>query len=179
MTRSPIPYRVITVAGITCAGATTLIRALAKEIGFEHSNPASGEIRAYLQAHNLPISAVKEVPTDIDRRIDAHAKSIIHNATHVIIGGRVSGWLAEGLTDVFRVYVTASLEKRVERFAARENFSLVEARQALKIREQAELAKYQALYDLDITDPKWYDLIVDTTNCRPQEALTQVLQQIT
>ncbi len=173
-----IPYRIITISGLGCSGTTTLTRLLSKAIGWPHSHPASEQMRTFLHAHQLPLSAMDQLPDEQEVSIDNYLKSIIQNSNHQIVNGRLSGWHAQGIGDVFKVFVTASDEKRVERFAARENYSIAQAGQELKARDANEFEKYKRLYGADATDPKLYDLIIDTTNTTPQECLDLLLNKI-
>lgn len=173
-----LPYRLITISGITCSGATTVTRLLSKEIGWEHTHPVGVMMRNFLAEHKLPLSAINEMSDEQEREMDNYLASIVKNEHHKIINGRLSGYWARDMADIYRIFITASKEKRIERFAARENFLLEKAKQELEIREQSELTKYQRLYGINAQDSKYYHLVVDTTDCMPQEALQNILDNL-
>lgn len=171
-------YRNVTISGLTCSGATTLIRALSKETGWPHINPASQYVRDYLKRHSLPLSAVKHIPDEDEIENESMTAHYLLHETNYIIGGRLSGWLAATMPDIFRIYVTASVDLRVARFAARENFPIEKARKELFLRESSELEKYKRVYNADLTDISLYNCVIDTSEPSPQESLQQILASI-
>lgn len=174
-----IPYRIITISGLTCSGGTTQIRLLSKSIGWPHINPASVYVRQFLVERKLPLSAMAEVPDEDEIENESMTADVLVNQKQIIVGGRLSGWLAEKMPDVYRIFVTADLEIRIQRFATRENFTLEKARTELKKRESSELSKYQRIYNADLTSLSIYNCVIDTTSVSPQESLEQVLAAIT
>lgn len=171
-------YRNITLSGLTCSGATTLARLLSDKLGWPQVNPASESVRAFLQTHDLPLSDLGAFPDDDEIMNESMTADVLLNQSHMIIGGRLSGWLAQGMPDVFRIFVTADFADRAARFAKREHLTPEQAIQAVEKREATELAKYYRIYGADPRDKAIYNLTIDTTTTNADQTLSQALKAL-
>lgn len=67
------------------------------------------------------------MPDAVHRKFDAWQLEFLRTETGLVVEGRLAGWLARELDDVFRVFCTAPLAKRGERYARRERVSTAQA----------------------------------------------------
>jgi cytidylate kinase len=95
----------------------------------------------------------------IDRELD-RMQTNVAKAGGVLVDSRLSGWLIDG---DLRTWFRAPLAVRAARVAARDGLSVEEALLALRGREESERRRYQAIYQIDLSDLGRYHLVVDTS----------------
>jgi cytidylate kinase len=70
----------------------------------------------------------------------------------------------------FKIWLMASMEKRAQRVAGRDNISMEKALQVLKEKEDRTKTIYRQLYDFKLgEDFKPFDVILDTENMKAEE----------
>lgn len=161
--------RVITLSGEVAAGKT----ALARE--FENLLVSKGWKRVSMGQHfknycleNRIASQVFEeeldkIPSEIHKRFDDWQKQLLTQGEKIIVDGRLSGYFAQGLQDVFKIFCDLPEADRIQRFAQRDEISLYEAEIRLKKRDKFDLNNFRTLYQLeDYRDPSFYDFVIET-----------------
>jgi cytidylate kinase len=169
----------ITVSGKAASGATTLSRNLAKLLNWEILNP--GEMyRKYVKENNIPLEKTTEVSDKYHTDLDNLIREKLNNHSHMVIESWLSGFDAQGIKGVFKIFVTCSNDQvRMDRIVSRDNMTLDEAKKHLKTREEENLIKWEKLYHTrDIWNPKLYDLWIDTFHDGPTETLDIALNAI-
>jgi CMP/dCMP kinase len=127
----------------------------------------------------MPIEQVSFIPDQVHREFDRDQGELLANESQVIVEGRLAGWLARRMPDVFRVYCEAPLEVRVERSGRRENVSNEQAAQDVRTRDILDLEKYRRIYQLeDYRAPCYYHLVLDTSTSTPQQLAQMVLDSL-
>lgn len=108
-------------------------------------------------------TAISQVPDYIHRQFDSLQKNVIVQEQKIIVDGRLSGYFAQGLKDVLKIYCKLSKNERIFRYAQRQNTELEKAESDLLYRDIHDLEKYRTLYQIkDYRDDKYYDMILDT-----------------
>ncbi len=171
--------RNITVSGRVASGATTLSKALAQKLGWKLIN--GGELyRDYARKNGIPLEKTNLSEDKYHRQLDQFIKDKLKNETQLIIESWLSGFDAQGIGGVYKIFVVCSEDSvRVDRLVNREKMTIEEAKNHLKIREEENLRKWEKLYGTrDIWNPKLYDLIIDTYTNGPQQTLDLALKAI-
>lgn len=172
-------WRNITISGRVASGATTLSHHLTESIGWQLIN--GGEMyRLYAKEQRIPLEKTTLSSDDYHLKLDAFIKDKLRTQSHLIIESWLSGFDAQGIADVFKIFVICPEDAvRVDRLVNREGMTVEQAKHHLKTREEENLKKWEKLYRTrDIWNPKLYDLVIDTYTNGPTEALDLALEAI-
>ncbi len=155
----------ITVSGLPGSGTTTLSRLLAECYDLELVS--SGEIfRKMAKERGMSLAefgVMAEKDPSIDLDIDKNQKSIIQSRENIILESRLAGHMAEGRSDVLKVWIKAPISTRVKRIQRREkSASFDEELKKTEDRENSEALRYKNYYKIDISDLSIYDIIIDS-----------------
>ena len=164
---------IVTVSGEIGAGKSTVAKALARSLGLRYLS--TGEVfREEARRRGLSLAAMgrlAEQDQTIDREID-RMQTDVARAGGVLVDSRLSGWLIDG---DLRIWFRAPLAVRAARVAARDGLSTEEALSALRGREESERRRYQAIYQIDLTDLGRYHVVVDTSIWSAREIVQALL----
>ena len=172
-------FRNITISGRAANGATTLARSLAKKLNW--SLVLAGEIvREYMKMNNIPLELTSQTSDQYHLELDDLIKNKLKNENNLIIESWLSGFDAQNIPGVFKIFITCSDDAvRIDRLMNRDKITLEQAKQHIKIREEENLKKWEKLYHTrDIWNPKYYDLVIDTYKLGPEETLEKTLSTI-
>lgn len=171
-------YKNIAVSGPIGSGKSTLARNLAESLGFQYVS--AGEImRAWHKKHQIPLEQSDKVPEIVDRDLENEFERMLKEKSRVVVEAHLAGYHARQKKDVFKILVTADFKVRMERTAAREGVTIEEAVKLSDKRAEAHRRKFKRLYGIeDRFDPKYFDLVVDTTKKSPQEVLEDVMDHL-
>lgn len=152
---------IVTVSGEIGAGKSTVAKALARSLGLRYLS--TGEVfREEARRRGLSLAAMgrlAEQDQTVDRELD-RMQTDVARAGGVLVDSRLSGLLIDG---DLRIWFRAPLAVRAARVAARDGLSIEEALSALRGREASERRRYQAIYQIDLTDLGRYHVVVDTS----------------
>lgn len=152
---------VITVSGLHGTGKSTHARRLAEALGLRYvSAGMMFRLMAEERGMNLEgMSRVADGEPEFDRLVDERTKEEAKEGG-VVIDAALSGWMAEE-ADI-KIFLTAPLEERMLRIAARDGISLGEAREATLLRERIERERFKRYYGIDVTDLSIYDVVLNS-----------------
>lgn len=127
----------------------------------------------------MSIQQVSLLPDEVHKAFDTAQRELLEKETHVVVEGRLAGWLAHGLDDVLKVYCYAPLDVRAERYMRREHVDLAQAESDIEYRDSRDVEKYKRIYGVpDYRAPEFYDLLVDTSKHTPAELAGQVVRAL-
>lgn len=169
-------YRVITLSGEVASGKSSVAVELLNLLpGWQRINTGQ-KFRDFCTAQGLTIQEVAQLPDEVHRDFDHYQLVLLQKERHTIIEGRLAGWLARQMDDVFTVFCTADVETRVRRYMERDNTSPQEARQAIRYRDREDVKKFRSMYGVkDYRNPEFYDLMLDTSTRSPRALARQIL----
>lgn len=176
---SSTKWKNITVSGRAASGATTLSRSLAEKLGWRLWN--GGELyRAYVKEKGIPLEKTTEVSDEYHIDLDNYIKNKLETGTRQIIESWLSGFDAQKIPAVFKIFIICSDDAvRVDRLINRDNMSVKDAKEHLRIREEENLKKWEQLYKTrDFWNPNLYDLVIDTYTTGPAKTLEIALETI-
>lgn len=165
-------WRNITVSGRAASGATTLSKSLSKRLGWEIIN--GGELyREYAKKNGIPLEKTTASDDKYHLELDDFIKDKLKNENRLIIESWLSGFDAQNIPGVFKIFVTCSADAvRIDRLVNRDKMTIDEAKNHLKTREEENLEKWEKLYHTrDFWNPELYNLVIDTYPHGPTETL--------
>ena len=173
-----ISYKNIAISGDIGTGKTTLARALGEKLGWQHLS-AGEYFRKWHEEHGIPLEHTGKVPPEVDKAIDFGFQEQMQTKKHIIFESRLAGWLSRDFPGVYRILCVTDFEVAMERVAKRDRISVEEAKEKSQERSKALEEKFYNLYGTnDFLDPKYFNLVVDTTNISPSETLDFVLKAL-
>lgn len=161
--------RIITIAGSQGSGKSSTAKLVAKELGYRHFS--SGDLfRDIAKERGLSIEAINltaEDQKEIDYMVDERLKGMAKDADLVIDSRLAFHWIPAS----FKVFLTLDPDTAAERIyrhittegrTSQTAQSVAEVRENINIRIASERKRYHDLYQLDPTEPKHFDLVIDT-----------------
>lgn len=116
---------------------------------------------------------------DFDKEVDTLMRKKLTQESHLVVEADLAGFNAQGIEGVFKILLICDDALRIDRLVNRDQITIEEAKQHLKIREEENTKKWQRLYGkYDFWDPKLYDLVIDTYAHGPNETLEIVLDEV-
>ena len=175
---------VLCISGMAGTGKSTLAKKLAAKYGYRyHSGGDALKALASEEGYDTSNLGFWESPEGLrflerrekDHRFDkAVDEKLLEYAKsgNVLLDSWTMPWLVKS---GFKIWLLASMEKRVERVARRDKITVKEALQMLKEKETKTKAIYKQLYGFNLgEDFKPFDLVLDTDNLNAEEVF-QVL----
>lgn len=172
-------FRNITISGRVASGATTLSKTLSAKLGWKLIN--GGEMyREYTKKNGIPLELTTKSADSYHEELDNLIKEKLKNEKELIIESWLSGFDAQGISGVYKIFVECPDEAvRIDRVVNRDGMSVEEAKEHLRVREEENLKKWEKLYKTrDFWKHELYDLIIDTYKNGPAETLKIALSAI-
>ena len=171
-------YTSIAISGPVASGTSTAAKALADKFNLPYKS--TGDFfRQYMLDHNIPLPNKEEIPDELDRQIDEEITKMIEASPGAVVDSLYAGYFAREMPHVLRVLLTADENVRIKRAVTRQH-THAETADDVKKRDRAHDLKFRKLYaDENFLDPKFFDLVIDTTNTTPEEAANQISKKFT
>ena len=170
---------VICISGMAGTGKSTLAKKLAHKYGLKYYSGGDAlKALAAEEGYDTSGRGFWESPEGLkfldrrgkDARFDkAVDEKLLEYARtgNVLLDSWTMPWLVKS---GFKIWLLASLEKRAERVAKRDRFTIKEALQMLKEKESKTKVIYRELYGFNLgEDFKPFDLVLDTDNLNAEE----------
>jgi cytidylate kinase len=156
-----------------------LAEGLAQALGWKHVS--SGEfVRQWYKEHNIPLEEADKIPEEVDRNLDMGLKKMMGEKIGIVFESHLGGFLAKDLPKTFKVLCRADDKVRMERAAKRDGVSIEEAKKVSEKRSTTLYDKFNRLYGVEnVFDPKYFNLIVDTTKMSKEDVLQEVINKLT
>ncbi len=169
-----MPYHSIAISGPIASGTSTTAKSLAQKLNLKYQS-AGDFFRDYMLKHNIPLYDKAKIPDDLDRNMDEELTELAQNGK-VIIDAHYIGYFTRNMPQVLKVLLTCDYETRINRALTRTH-THKETEEDIKKREEGLDAKFRKLYaDEYFLDPKFFDLIIETTNTSAEEVVTKILE---
>ncbi|MDB5187575.1 MAG: putative cytidylate kinase [Candidatus Kaiserbacteria bacterium] len=161
---------IITVAGSLGSGKSSTAKAVAKALGFRHFS--SGDLfRSIATKRNLSVEALNltaEDQQEIDHEVDELLKSMYETESGIVIDSRMA-W--HWMPDSFKIYLTLDPQTAATRIFSHihdegrigEHAASVEdVLASISRRFASEQKRYADLYQVDVTNPLNFDMVINT-----------------
>ena len=171
-------FKNIAISGDIGTGKSTLARLLSEKLGWEYVS-AGNYFRVWYKSKGMDVSKVYGIPEEEDRKMEADFKKEMAERSNIVFESRLAGWLAQDYLKTLKVLCVVDSEEAYKRVAKRDSVSVEEAEKLSKQRGKDLVDKFNKLYGVsDFLDPKYFDLVIDTTNLSPEQVLEKVLNKI-
>ena len=115
---------------------------------------------------------------NIDKELDEKQLNILKKGD-IILEGRLAGWIAhKNNIQGLKIMLNADFETRIKRIIEREDGEYNKRLREILEREKSEEKRYDKYYNIDIKDTSIYDLIIDSSNKKPEEIIEIIIQKI-
>lgn len=166
-------YRSIAISGQIAAGSSTTAKALAEKLGLEYHS-AGDFFRKYALEHNIPLYDKAKIPDELDKKIDEEFTNLVAFQKGVVIDADYIGYFTRNMPHVLKVLLRCDGAERIRRATTRVT-THKETGEDVKKREQGLDQKFRKLYaDENYLNPKFFDLVIETTNTPPEKVIKQI-----
>ncbi len=171
-------FKNIAISGDIGTGKSTLARLLSEKLNWDYIS-AGNYFRDWYKRKGMDVSKVYGIPEEEDRKMEADFKKEMAEKSDTIFESRLAGWLAKDYSETLKVLCTVDESEAYKRVAGRDSVSVEDAEKLSKQRASDLADKFNKLYGVsDFLDPKYFDLVIDTTNLTPDQVLEKVLEKL-
>ena len=176
---------IITISGNAGSGKTTVAEIIAKKSGFK-SYYMGGIRRKIAKEKGMTLeeyNRLGETDPSTDRDIDEYQKKLGEDEDNFVIQGRISFFF---IPHSIKVYIHVDPKVGAQRIwkdlqknpSARNEGrinSLEDVERSIEMRMRSDKIRYRKYYNIDVYDPKHYDLVIDSTNISPEKVAEKIL----
>lgn len=170
----------ISVTGDPGSGKTTFARQVAEQTGYRLITTGNifRQLAADMGISVTDLNEIAETQAQIDHKVDDYLIALNETRENLVLDSRMAWHFVK---DSLKIRLTVDLDVAVERIfkdnsELRENFTDLETgRVEVQKRRDSEIARYKALYNVDISDESNFDLVINTSNKAPQD-ITEAFQ---
>lgn len=169
-------YKSIAISGPVASGTTTAAKDISKKLVIDYKS-AGDFFRQYMIDHKIDLHKKENLPDEVDRKFDEEITRILMDGKPIVFEGLYVGYFARDMSDVLKVLLTADEDVRIKRALSRTH-THKETPDTIRARDKSHDAKFRKLYaDENFLDPKFFDLVIDTTNLEPEAVSKKILNR--
>jgi len=168
---------VITISGKYGTGKDTIGELLSKRIDFKL---IKATMRRFAKERGLDILEFEKLYTknsdEWDRKLDEWQRNVVKKEENSILVSHLSAYVVPDAD--LKIFLTASDEIRFERISKRDKIDSRKVEEYVRERESVFRKRVKRVYGIDYWSPKWYDLIVDTSNLSPEQIVDIIIEKL-
>ena len=173
---------IITISGIAGSGKSTVAKLLAKKLSYKHYSIGDfmRQIAKERSLTLLELSKEAEKDQSIDRELDKKQIELGKKEDNFVIDSRLGFHFIPKSKKIFlEVDINEAANRILKEKREHEQYKdIQESLEKIKTRINCEDKRYKSYYNMDYHDKKHYDVIIDTTNIRPEEVVKRALEGI-
>lgn len=169
-------YKSVVISGPAASGTSTAAKTIAKKLNLEYKS--TGDFfRLYHTEHNIPLANREDIPDELDQKIDKEFTELVQEKPGLVIDSLYAGYFNRNNPQILKVLTTADEKVRIQRALTRVHTHKETAQDVIK-RDLENDKKFRKLYaDENFLDPKFFDLVIDTTNTPPEEIASTIIKK--
>ena len=169
---------IIVIGGRAGSGKSTISKLIAEKLKLEHYS--MGDLQRQIAQEKgislVELGKLEEKDSSIDKALDEKQK-MLGEQDNFVIDGRLSAFF---IPKAIKIFLDADEKVRAERILKDDRnlekcSSVSEMVEELKKREESEQKRYKDYYNFEAYDKSKYDLVIDTTNKKPEEIVREIL----
>lgn len=165
----------IAVSGKSGCGNTTTSALLAHRLGIQLVNYTFRNLAVDEGLEFEQLRRLAETDDKWDKLVDTRQVEKA-NTQPSVLASRLAIWVWKDAA--LKVYLDAPLDIRAQRVHKRESGSLAEKREATRLRDEADHARYQKLYGINNDDWSFADLVIDVSVLTPDQIVDRILDRL-
>ena len=173
---------IITIGGTGGSGKTTVGKEVARRLKLKHYS--IGQFMRHMAEERkvslLELSKLAEEDTTIDQELDQRQIELGRNEDNFVIDGRLSFHF---IPKAVKIFLDADFDVRAKRIfhdtiRLEHNVSIETSKERLEKREESERKRYMEYYNLNPSDHKHYDLVIDSSKITVKEIVEKIIKFI-
>ena len=174
----------ITITGELGSGKSTVAHLIEQRLGFPYFSTGEAQrlLATQMNMTTLQLNQLSMTDTSVDEKIDGKFKELAKEKQPLVIDSRLAFHF---LPNSFKVMLTVDPKVAAQRImqAHRSTEStytnLQDCITSNEKRREMEQNRFMKLYQVDISDKKNFDLVIDTTDKTPEEIAESIILQYT
>ncbi len=175
---------ILTISGVAGSGKSTVARLLAKKLGLKHHS--SGDFMRQMAQERgltlLELSKLAEKDKAIDKELDDRQKEIGKKEDNFIIDGRLSAFFIPHAD--FKIFLDCETKEAAKRIMKDKRHgdradNIADMVKIIKKRQASEKKRYRNYYGCDPYDRSIYDIVIDSSDKKPEDVLKIIMDRIT
>ena len=165
----------IAISGKSGCGNTTVSRLLAERLSLPLINYTFHDMARERGISFEELCRRAEQDNQYDLHLDRHQVELASRGS-CVLASRLAIWLLKDARH--KIYLYASPEVRAGRIARRENQPAAQALAELLARDARDRQRYLRLYDIDIDEYGFADLVIDTEQLDVEQVVRRIRQGV-
>lgn len=166
-------YHSIAISGQIAAGTSTAAKNVSQKLNLKFES-AGDFFRKYAIENDIPLYDKAQIPDNLDREMDKKLTALAKSGGWVIDGHYI-GYFTKDDPTVLKVLLNCKDDERYKRALTRAN---PELKTDVKKREEGLDKKFRKLYaDENFLDPKYFNLVIDTTDIPQEETAQKIIDK--
>lgn len=170
----------ISITGDLGSGKSAVSRLLAEKLGFRiiSTGLIQRDIAAKHGMTTLELNEYTKTHPEIDDEIDNTVTQLQEASESLIFDSRLAWHFAPKTYKIFLTVAPDEAAKRIfnDKRTSEKYLSIDEAKQKILARRKSEMERFKSYYKIDYSDHKNYDIVVDTTNAKPEEVCDMIIK---
>ncbi len=176
---------IISISGTPGSGKSTIGREVAKKLKLKHHSLGdfTRKLAEKRRMSVLEYTKSAEKDENIDKEIDDVQIELGNREDNFVIDSRLGYYF---IPHSIKIFVKCSVKEGAKRIfsdksvlrkiSEKEDITLKDTEEAIKKRMETDRKRYRQYYGLDFMDEKDYDLVIDSTNLKVDEAVNRILK---
>ncbi len=173
---------ILTISGVAGSGKSTVAKLLAKKLKYKHFSIGDfmREIAKERKLTLLELSKLAEKDKNIDKALDKKQIELGKKEDNFVIDSRLGfHFIPKSIKIFLDVDLNEAANRILKEKRQHEQYTdIQESIEKIKTRINSEDKRYRGYYNIDYHNKDNYDIIIDTTHLKPEDAVEKILKEI-